>query len=60
VGVDRARIRRSLRVKLLARDIIEAIVAGREPSGLSLARLRGTVPMGCEERRDGLHFPSAS
>jgi hypothetical protein len=41
----------------LAPDIVEAIVEGREPSGLSLERIANGMPMGWEEQRKafGLH-----
>ena len=42
--VDRSYVARVLRLTLLAPDIIEAILAGREPSGLSLATLVKAPP----------------
>ena len=36
LGVDRSYVGRVMRLALLAPDIVEAIVLGREPSGLSL------------------------
>ncbi len=41
-----------MRLALLAPDIVEAIVEGREPSGLSLERLVTAMPMLWAEQRD--------
>jgi len=49
--VDHAYVSRMLHLTLLAPDIIEAITAGREPSGLSLARLHQGFPVEWEEQR---------
>ena len=49
--VDRAYVRRMIRLTLLAPDIVEAILRGREPSGLSLSKLAKGVPVGWEEQR---------
>jgi len=57
VGVDPAYISRSLRLTLLAPDIIERILDGREPSGLSLAKLIRDVPSVWEEQRTKFGFP---
>ncbi|HNR32368.1 MAG TPA: hypothetical protein PKI11_15860 [Candidatus Hydrogenedentes bacterium] len=51
VGVDPAYISRFLRLTLLAPDIIERILDGREPSGLSLAKLIKDMPAVWEEQR---------
>ena len=40
-----------MRLALLAPDIVEAIVDGREPSGLSLERLVKGLPVVWEEQR---------
>jgi hypothetical protein len=60
LGVDRSYVRRILVLAMLAPDIVEAIVQGREPSGLSLERLAKGVPVGWEEQREklGLWLPS--
>jgi len=42
--VNRAYIGRILRLALLAADIVEAIVKGKEPSGLSLRELAKNLP----------------
>ncbi|HPQ70090.1 MAG TPA: hypothetical protein PKW95_13255 [bacterium] len=54
--VDRAYVSRQLHLTLLAPDIIEAILYGREPSGLSLARLNKAFPLEWEEQRVALKF----
>ena len=50
LGVDRCYARRILNLAMLAPDIVEAVVAGREPSGLSLERLVKGMPMAWEEQ----------
>ena len=50
LNVDRSYVSRILRLNLLAPDIVEAIFAGREPSGLSLAKLTPTIPVLWHER----------
>jgi hypothetical protein len=45
LDVDRSYVGRILRLALLAPDIVEAILRGAEPSGLSLERLTKGVPM---------------
>ena len=52
--LDRSYVGRILRLTLLAPDIIEAILRGNEPSGLSLARLTKEVPMLWAEQRKQL------
>jgi len=51
VGTDRGYVRRLLNLTLLAPDIIEAILAGNEPSGLSLQRLTRGMPLRWDEQR---------
>jgi len=51
--LDRAYVRRLMNLTLLAPDLVEAILRGDEPSGLSLATLVETIPMGWEEQRRG-------
>jgi len=58
VGVDNSYLARLLRLTLLAPDIIEAIIDGTEPDGLSLQRLYG-APMVWEEQRQLLSYWSA-
>ncbi|MGO8753168.1 MAG: recombinase family protein [Thermoguttaceae bacterium] len=54
--VSKAYITRTLRLNYLAPDIVRAILDGREPSGLSLTVLTGTLPMLWEEQRKLLGF----
>ncbi len=56
LDVDRSYVGRITRLALLAPDIVEAIVRGEEPSGLSLERLVKWMPMVWEEQREGLGF----
>ncbi|MBN1458348.1 MAG: hypothetical protein JXA57_02345 [Armatimonadetes bacterium] len=58
LGVDRSYVGRILRLALLAPDIVEMIVEGREPSGLSLEQLLKGMPLGWEEQRQrfGISF----
>ncbi len=52
LDVDRSYVGRILRLALLAPDIVEAIVEGREPSGLSLEKLMKGVPVVWEKQRE--------
>ena len=52
--VDRSYVGRMLKLTSLAPDIVEAILAGNEPSGLSLGTLREGVPLGWEQQRCAL------
>ena len=51
LDVDNAYVVRILKLTTLAPDIIEAILHGEEPSGLSLAQLIRTFPMDWERQR---------
>jgi len=51
VGVDRTYVGRMLRLTSLAPDIIEAILRGDEPDGLSLEKLRKSLPVRWEDQR---------
>jgi hypothetical protein len=53
--VDPSLIARTLRLATLAPDIVEAILDGREPSGLSLRRLTGNLPLVWDEQRKLVH-----
>lgn len=57
VGRDASFVARHLRLTLLAPDIIEAILTGQEPDGLSLNRLilKG-LPLNWAEQRQELGF----
>ena len=54
LGLDRSYVGRILRLTLLAPDIVEAIVRGEEPSGLSLERLVRRIPAAWAEQREKL------
>ena len=59
LGLDRSYVSRIMRLALLAPDIVEAIVDGLEPSGLSLERLVKGMPVVWEEQRKAFGFPAA-
>ena len=56
--VDHAYVSRFLHLTLLAPGIIEAILNGKEPSGLSLARLHKSFRLNWDEQREILNFSS--
>ena len=58
LDVDNSYVVRILKLTTLAPDIIEAILHGEEPSGLSLAKLIRTFPMDWERQRALFGFPS--
>jgi hypothetical protein len=51
VGCHRTYVGRMLRLTSLAPDIIEAILRGNEPDGLSLEKLRKNLPVRWDEQR---------
>ena len=51
VGCDRTYVGRMMRLTSLAPDIIEAILRGEEPDGLSLEKLRKNLPVWWQEQR---------
>jgi hypothetical protein len=53
LGVDNSYVARLLRLSLLAPDLVEGILSGTEPSGLSLAKLF-RAPMEWERQRQKL------
>ena len=57
MGVDSSYVGRHLNLALLAPDIVEAILMGQEPDGLSLEKLY-RLPMGWEEQRRALEAGS--
>lgn len=57
-GMDHAYVSRTMKLATLAPDIIETILAGNEPSGLSLAKLNKNLPMGWDQQRKALGFNS--
>ena len=58
LDVDNSYVVRILKLTTLAPDIIEAILNGEEPSGLSLTRLIRTFPMDWERQRALFGFTS--
>jgi len=57
--ITRSYVGRLIRMTLLAPDIIEAIVDGREPSGLSIeALMHGDYPDDWPGQREALGFPA--
>lgn len=50
--LDRSYVGRMMRLTSLAPDIVEAIVRGKEPDGISLRQLRDGVPLCWQEQRD--------
>jgi len=57
MGVNASYVGRVLNLTLLAPDIIETILLGRDPGGLSLERLY-RLPLAWEEQRRALGFPA--
>jgi hypothetical protein len=56
IGLDVSFAARLLRLTLLAPDIIEAVLMGNEPSGLSLTKLTKQLPLLWDEQRRVLGF----
>jgi ParB-like chromosome segregation protein Spo0J len=52
-GVTRSFVNRLLRLTLLAPDIVEAILEGRQSKGLQLEELTRSLPSKWEEQRVG-------
>ena len=52
--LDQSYIARIIRLTSLAPDIVEAILTGQEPDGLSLRSLRRDVPLSWEAQRESL------
>lgn len=50
-GITRSFVSRLLRLTLLAPDIQEAILEGRQPKGMQLEELTRSMPMVWEEQR---------
>lgn len=51
IGVDRSYVARLLKFTLLAPDIVEAVIDGREPNGFSISKLISSIPDDWEEQR---------
>ncbi len=58
IGLDPSFTARLLRLTLLAPDIVEAILLGEEPGGLSLTKLTQQVPTQWAEQREELGLAS--
>ena len=56
IGLDVSFAARLLRLTLLTPDIVEAILMGEEPSGLSLTQLTKQLPLLWDEQRRVLGF----
>jgi hypothetical protein len=56
--IDLAHVTRTLGLARLAPDIVEAIVAGTEPDGLSIVQLFKGFPMAWPDQRRALGFES--
>ena len=56
--VNDSYLSRMLRLTLLAPDIVEAILDGRQPRALEVQALMRPVPQGWNEQRAALGFPS--
>jgi len=54
--LDGSYVHRLLRLTLLAADIVEAIINGREPEGVTLSMLRGLLPLAWVEQREGIEL----
>ena len=54
--MDSSYVARTLKLTTLAPDIIEAIINGEEPSGLSLSKLVKTFPLDWGEQRTFFGF----
>ena len=59
LDVDNSYVARILKLSTLAPDIVEAILNGEEPTGLSLAKLTKTFPTDWDEQRAMFGFISA-
>ena len=56
LDVDNSYVARILKLSTLAPDIVEAILNGEEPTGLSLAKLTKTFPTDWDEQRAMVGF----
>lgn len=51
LGIDRTVVKETLRFTLLAPDIVQAVLEGKQPSTFTLQTLKRRVPMDWEEQR---------
>ena len=56
LGVDRTVVKETLRFTLLAPDIVQAVLEGKQPGTFTLQALKRRVPMDWEEQRALLGF----
>ena len=56
-NINPSYVSRVLRMTLLAPELVEAILAGRQPEGLTMARAMQPFPVGWSDQRDILRFP---
>jgi hypothetical protein len=54
--INRSYLSRTIRLSLLAPDIVEAILNGTQPGTLKLADLEGPFSIDWEEQRDAFGF----
>jgi hypothetical protein len=59
-GITRSFVNRLLRLTLLAPDIQEAILDGRQAKGMQLEELTGRMPSAWEEQRERFAFSAAT
>ncbi|HYN37952.1 MAG TPA: hypothetical protein VES39_01745 [Rhodospirillales bacterium] len=52
-GLTRSFVNRLLRLTLLAPEIVEAILEGKQPTAMQLEELTRAIPSGWEEQRNG-------
>ena len=57
IKLEKSYLARLLNLTLLTPDIIQAILAGNEPSGVSLEKLTKNLPLDWGEQRKALGFP---
>jgi ABC-type nitrate/sulfonate/bicarbonate transport system substrate-binding protein len=55
-GINRSYLSRTLRLSLLAPDIVEAILDGTQPATLQLSDLEGPFPIDWEQQRAAFCF----
>ena len=58
LGLDERYVSRVLECAYLAPDIVDAILDGRQPSDLTVARLTGGLSLSWVDQRNQLGFPS--
>jgi hypothetical protein len=55
-GVTRSFVNRLLRLTLLAPEIVEAILDGRQPKAMQLEEVTRAMPSGWEEQREVINW----